>query len=158
MNVIDTLIFDRTLEDVQYVQQLNILNLAGMGTEQLAEYLSNLKGAYNASDLNRVESAVNYLVERLKITGNLINPLTKTSWTTYEYVTLSEAERYLHNIETIKSCFTLPDNVPDVPEDLNKLTFQEANDIEKILYVIDTIITNISQAWLYSGDIFSGEV
>lgn len=158
MSVIDTLIFDRTLDDVQYVQQLNTLNLSGMSTEQLTEYLSNLKGAYNASDLNRVESAVNYLIERLKITGNHINLLTKTSWNIREWMTLSEAMRYLHNVDTIKSCFTLPDNVPDVPEDLNKLTFQEANDIEEILYMVDTIITNISKAWLYSGDIFAGEV
>ena len=158
MSVIDTLIFDRTLVDVQYAQQLNTLNLSGMSTEQLAEYLSSLKGAYNAGDLNRVESAVNYLVERLKIAGNYLNLSIKTSWTTYEYVTLSEAERYLYNIDTIKSCFISPDDMPDVPAELDNLDFQEANDIEKILYMVDTIITNISQAWLYSGDIFSGEV
>lgn len=158
MSVIDTLVFDRTLEDVQYVQQLNTLKLSRMSTEQLTEYLSNLKGAYNASDLNRVESVVNYLIERLKITGNYLNLSTKTSWTTYEYLLFAEAERYLHNVDTIKSCFISPDNMPDVPTDLDNLNFQEANDIEKILYMVDAIITNIPQAWLYSGDIFTGEV
>lgn len=152
------LITDRTARDVQYVAELSAKGLENMTESELEEYLKGMKGAYNAGDLNRVESAVNYLIERLKITGNYLNLLTKTSWTIHEYVALSEAKRYLHNVETIKNCFISPDNMPDVPTDLDNLDFQEANDIEKILYMVDAIITNIPKAWLYSGDIFAGEV
>lgn len=152
------LITDRTARDLRYVAELSAKGLENMTESELEEYLKGMKGAYNAGDLNRVESAVNYLVERLKITGNYLNLSIKTSWTIYEYVTLSEAERYLHNVETIKNCFISPDDMPDVPANLDNLDFQEANDIEKILYMVDAIITNIPQAWLYSGDIFLGEV
>ena len=47
---------------------------------------------------------------------------------------------------------------PNVPPDMEKLTYQEANDIEQILTDIDRLITNMTFAWVYSGDLYSGEV
>lgn len=158
MSVIDILIIDRTENDVAYAQQLNAAKLSRMTLEQITEYLNGLKGAYNANDLNRVETAIEYLIERLKTVGHYLELSTKTVWEISEYVTKKDSERYLNNVTAIKSCFTAPVDMPNVPTDLNKLTFQEANDIEESLYMVDTIITNIPQAWLYSGDIFAGEV
>lgn len=158
MSVIDTLIVDRTENDVTYAQQLNTAKLSLMTLEQITEYLNGLKGAYNANDLNRVETAIEYLIERLKFVGHYLELNTKTVWEISEYVTKSDSERYLSNVATIKSCFATPSDMPEVPTDLDKLTFQEANDIEQIILMVDTIITQISKAWLYSGDVFSGEV
>lgn len=158
MSVIDTLIVDRTENDVAYAQQLNAAKLSLMTPEQITEYLNGLKGAYNANDLNRVETAIEYLIERLKTVGHYLELSTKTVWEISEYVTKSDSERYLGNVAIIKSCFATPSDMPEVPTDLDKLTFQEANDIEQIILMVDTIITQISKAWLYSGDVFSGEV
>ena len=47
---------------------------------------------------------------------------------------------------------------PPVPNDMEKLTYQEANDIEKILEDIDRLLTDAAQAWFYSGDLYAGEV
>ena len=49
-------------------------------------------------------------------------------------------------------------NTPDVPADMESFTYQEANNIEKILLDIDTLLTGIEQSWFYSGDVYSGEV
>ena len=38
------------------------------------------------------------------------------------------------------------------------LTYTWANDIEQILMDIDVLLTNIAAGWLYSGEIYSGEV
>lgn len=152
------LITDRTAADVEHARLLSAKGLENMTSAELEECLSGLKGAYNASDLNRVESAVQYLVNRMFITGN--NPFVdvKTAWTNNEWVTENEATRYLHNIEVLRKAFVAPSNMPEVPQDLNDLTYQDANNIELILEMIDTIITNISKTWYYSGDIYAGEV
>ena len=60
---LDDLIFDRTQSDVSRVQSLTQKMIAGTATEaEKAEWLGGkMKGAYNASDLNRVCAAVDYL-------------------------------------------------------------------------------------------------
>lgn len=59
---LDNLIFDRTQSDVNRVQFLTQKMIAGTATEaEKAEWLGGMKGAYNASDLNRVCAAVDYL-------------------------------------------------------------------------------------------------
>ena len=158
MSIIDTLITDRTEEDIQYAQQLNTLNLASMSSAQLTEYLAGLKGTYNAVDLNRVETAVEYLVEKLKNFEIFLTVDTKTSWNPIEWMTPSEATRYLDNISTLRSCFAIPSDMPEVPYDLENLTIIEANNIEKILVMVNDIMLGIARAWFYSGDIYSGEV
>ena len=152
------LITDRTLEDVRLVSQLNQLNLSGMSEEQLTEYLSGLKGAYNATDLNRVESAVAYLVERLKIIGYYLNLDTKTLWSVSEWLTTKDSIRYLGNVQAIKDCVAATEDMPEVPESLDQLDYNKANDIEKILMLVNDIITNVTKAWFYSNDLYSGEV
>ena len=70
MSIIDTLITDRTPADAALVRSLNATGWAAMTDEQRALYLSEgLKGAYKASDLNRVNAAMDYLVGRLKSRG-----------------------------------------------------------------------------------------
>lgn len=63
--VIDTLITDRTAADVARVHELAVKGYAGMTAAELAEWLAGVKGAYNAVDLNRVGTALNYLRDRL---------------------------------------------------------------------------------------------
>lgn len=63
--IIDTLITDRTAADVARVHELAVKGYAGMTVAELAEWLAGMKGAYNAVDLNRVGTALNYLRDRL---------------------------------------------------------------------------------------------
>lgn len=66
--IIDTLITDRTAADVARVHELAVKGYAGMTAAELAElaeWLAGMKGAYNAVDLNRVGTALNYLRDRL---------------------------------------------------------------------------------------------
>lgn len=43
------------------------------------------------------------------------------------------------------------------PDSANDLTWQEANDIEKILVDVDELLTRMA-AWFYSGELYAGEV
>ena len=86
------------------------------------------KGAYNYSDLNRVERAVKEISE---IVG--LGLVTKTDWTIQDIPSTVEMVRYLQNISTIRELIPDVSNIPDVPVTMNNLTFDSANNIEKIL-------------------------
>lgn len=137
MSIIDTLITDRTQTDVD----------AG-----------NEKGSYQASDLNRVGAAMNYVAERLLSAGYDPHIHPKTDWTDAEWPTPQTMTRYLSDLEELRRQFAVLASTPQVPADMAGLTVKEANDIEKILEDIDLLLTNAAQAWFYSVELFSGEV
>lgn len=63
--IIVTLVTDRTQADVERVRELAAKGFSAMTSDEQAEWLAGMKGAYNASDLNRVGTALNYLAGRL---------------------------------------------------------------------------------------------
>ena len=137
MSIIDTLVTARTQADVD----------AG-----------NAKGTYKASDLNRVGAAMNYVADRLREQGYDPHISPKTDWMDGEWVTPADEAVYLGDLAELRKQFTLYETTPEVPPDLEKLNYIEANSIEQILVDIDALLTNIAAGWLYSGEIYSGEV
>src|SRR5699024_3533206 len=117
-----------------------------------------LKGTYNASDLNRVGNAVNYVAGRLESAGYSAPVDPKIDWLESDIPTESSMERYLEDVDTIRSTLTVLPGTPDVPENMVGLTYEEANDIERILLAVDDLITNMINAYLYSNEINCGEV
>ena len=152
------LITDRTQTDVDYVIRLSQKGWSGMTAEEKAEWESDLKGAYNASDLNRVGNAVNYVAGRLEDAGYTVSVNPKIDWLESDVPTESSMEQYLKNVETIRNTLTVPSNTPNVPDDMEGLTYEEANDIERILLAVDALITNMINAYFYSNEINCGEV
>ena len=152
------LITDRTQTDVDYVIRLSQKGWSGMTAEEKAEWESDLKGAYNASDLNRVGNAVNYVAGRLEDAGYTVSVNPKIDWLESDVPTESSMEQYLKNVETIRNTLTVPSNTPNVPDDMEGLTYEEANDIERILLAVDALITNMINAYFYSNEIVCGEV
>ena len=47
---------------------------------------------------------------------------------------------------------------PPVPESIEGLTWQKANDIEQILFDINALLNNMENSFVYSGEVYSGEV
>ena len=116
-------------------------------------------GYYNVSDLNRVEQAFEYLQTKMNGEYGFNLALTiKTDWTKSDNITESNIEAYRQNVATIRSAITVTNDTPDTPSTMRFLTAKEANDIEKILQAVEVLLDNISAAWFYSGEIYSGEV
>ena len=115
-------------------------------------------GHYNATDLNRVCGAVQYVAERLRTIGYAINIAPKTDWTISDIPRAAQMERYLQDVTTIRAALTLGPTVPPVPGDMDGLTVTEANNIERILLDVEAAINRISAAWFYSGELYGGEV
>lgn len=83
------------------------------------------KGAYNYSDLNRVERAV---AEYSRKQGMSLT--TKTDWTMWDVPQVADMARFLSNIKTIRDSIG---NSITLPDSMNGLTYTNANNIEKIL-------------------------
>ena len=83
------------------------------------------KGAYNYSDLNRVERAV----AEISALANL-GLTTKTDWTMWDVPRVSDMQRYLSNIVRIR---TFCGSSIELPATMDKLDYIDANNIEKIL-------------------------
>ena len=116
-------------------------------------------GYYNVSDLNRVEQAFEYLQTKMNGEYGFNLALTiKTDWTQSDNITESNIEAYRQNVATIRSAITVTNDTPETPSTMRFLTAKEANDIEKILQAVEVLLDNISAAWFYSGEIYSGEV
>lgn len=150
------LITDRTQEDVNLV--LTLRQLGSMTEEERALWDGDLKGAYNAGDLNRVGAAMQYLKERFTQQGYLCRISPVIDWATSDIPSPADAAAYLGNVSTLRGMFALPAGTPSVPADMEKFSYQEANNIERILEVLDQLLTNSIAAAFYSGDLYAGEI
>lgn len=92
------------------------------------------KGAYNYSDLNRVERAVSEIsdIEGLRLS-------TKTDWAMWDVPTKADMNRYLSNIRTLKTLYGSDIEIPDTMENL---TYETANNIERIILAAYEAITS----------------
>lgn len=129
-------------------------------TDRTAEDVANktAKGFYNASDLNRVGAAVQYVAERFSAQGYTVAVSPKTDWLASDIPTASELETYRQNIATLRSLIAVMKSTPETPETMRFLDYIKANDIERILLDLDALLTNAAAAWYQSGELFAGEV
>lgn len=160
MSVIDTLVYDRTQADVDRVLELNQKGISGMTTEELAEYLAGMKGAYNAADLNRVGQALLFLQNQLNSYGYAVTVSMKTNWTRTDAPTLAQLTSYLTQVGKIRSVLEVFSDTPAVPSTMNKLTWEDANKIEKILWDVQRVIDQIVAGFWQSNafTMWSGSV
>ena len=119
----------------------------------------NEKGTYRSADLNRVGFAVQYLVDYLFQHGITVDVYPKRDWTDMGHPTPSDMRIYLNDISTLRAALKLPKDMATVPEDMVNLTYQEANDIESILVVLDEMIgkmISVVDAGWTSGMAYTG--
>lgn len=154
---LEHLITDRTAHDVDRVRILAAKAWQDMTAEERAEWLSPMRGSYNYTDLNRVEEAVAYVAGRLNEYGYLSFLPTTRTWSATDILTASDLSKYLGNVAVLRRAITVWASTPIVPSG-NGFGANEANDLEQILVDVDLVLTRISQAWFYSGDLYSAEV
>lgn len=152
------LITDRTERDVERWRILHSKGFDAMTEEEKTEWQTALKGAYNFVDMNRVETAVDFLTSRLLELGHYIAPEVKTTWTATDHPTKTDIDRYFGNVALIRSILPMYATTPKAPTTQKKMDYLVANDIEHILSDVDRRINGIKQSWLYAGDVFTGEM
>ena len=121
-------ITDRSILDIQKLQEYDEIGYKNLTTEQKDEWLSGMKGALNSSDLNRIESNQQYIFTLL---SNQYILTFKTNWLMTDFVEDSDENRILMNLKTLMQPFNFEEE-PQVPEKpLNY--FEKINQIENII-------------------------
>lgn len=151
------MITDRTQMDVDRWKELKAKGWDGMTAEEQAEWSTSLRGCYNYTDMNRVESAVEYVANRLIEVGYPVYPVVKKNWQLSDKPTRADFARYMQNIADIRGAMATYPTTPAAPTTNQQLTYQLANDLEKILVDIDELVTLLVNAYFYCGEIYAGE-
>lgn len=152
------LITDRTQLDVNRRAELKAKGWQGMTEAEKTEWQTSLKGGYNYTDMNRVESTVEYVANKLTLAGYVVTPVVKKDWVITDKPTINDIKRYMKNVADIRNALGAVSSTPEAPTIEQKLNYQLANDIEQILLSVDELITWMVNAYFYSGDLYSGEV
>ena len=183
------LITNRTASDAERAKSLLDKGWSNMTETEREEFISGMIGAYNHTDLNRVESAVQFVNDYLNaLQGNLdtyreaqfvasdphwmvpfehpVTLETKTDWSISDLPAESDLERYLRNVSELTDRIPIVKNLPST---MDRLTIDGANEIERTIlaeheagqsYETETkrLIGNTAKSYVYSGEIFGGEL
>ena len=165
---------DRAVDDTYHVA-LTAANAAGTSTNfDLTLYYGLLtlvtdrtamdvanktaKGFYNATDLNLVGAAVEYVAGRFQALGYVCPVSVKKDWSESESTTASLMETYRQNIATLRRQIAVMQSTPETPETIRQLDYIRANNIEQILLDLDALINKLIKSWYFSGELYAGEV
>ena len=152
MSVIQDLIFDRNQNDVNRVEELTHKILAdginSLTPAEVSEYMGGMKGSYNTTDLNRVAEAEKYIADRFHEYGYLTPGYADITrrWNPLGIPKVSDLTPYLSNLTVLKTTIPVVDG--NVPPDFQKMTYEEANDIEKLLFDLDAMLTSMSKVFV----------
>lgn len=118
----------------------------------------NDRGTYNASDLNRVNTAMAYLDRWLSEAGYITGYANQDiAWAMDDIPLQAQMADYLSNVGAIGGTFPLA-NAPAIPASMEFLTHEGANHMERVLVLTDQIRARLKRSPFVSGEIFCGEV
>ena len=137
-----------------YVQYTGVMLEAGDTAHEYVPYTAALptpvrKGAYNYTDLNRVELCVAELARELSL-----DLVTKTDWAEWDVPTKDDMDRFLSNVVAVRAAGSPLATTPDAPRSMAKLDHVGANNIEKIIADIDIMVNHLFRC----GELYCGEV
>ena len=139
------LIFDRTQADVDYALTLE---------SESVHMDENLRGAYNSSDRNRVASAINFLLDRLRDNGYKLTGSVKSDWKEGDIVKSSDNEDVIARLKDISR--VLPHISLEIPDDLDYLNWRKANAVERVLFEMFENYDRLLDFWLWCGEGYAG--
>lgn len=146
------LVYDRTAQDVETART------------QRGTTLTPLKGCYNITDLNRVEAATKTLAAALTAAGYPVEiaPVLKGSkaedreWREGDIVRRAQWTTYLDNVQKLRDVYYTLAETGELPKPTDKLDYQGANTIEKILADIDLLIGCMKASYRRCGTFRAG--
>lgn len=112
-----------------------------------------LKGCLNLLDLNRIESNIAYLAEKMESYSYAPNIHGK-QWGRSDMPNQNDMSRIIENIHALVSAFYSPDAPPSLPTTM--LSYNDINAIEENLYLIKELLDCMASSFKKVGTIKSG--
>lgn len=116
--------------------------------------LSELKGCFNVTDINRIENNIRYIADRLNVL-KYTNTIETKSWDMYGLPNITEITRLINNVSKIITAYYRPADAPQLPNTL--LTYEQVNALEKMLYMIKHLIDEEENEFRHCGTFNCGE-
>ena len=154
MSALDELITNRSNAELQAAQSIRHIKYADMTAEQKQVYNSGL-GAYRYTDVNRVGAACAEIYAIVTGYGYTVPNYTalRQNWTDSERFMPSDAQQYLATINAIKQAFNASQSIP---ASMQHISYEDANNIEKLLQEVDALFKRISSVFIRSGVYYGG--
>lgn len=132
-------VYNRTQRHVDRLKLLQRKGYANLSTSEREEYHGSAAlGAYNYTDINRVETAVAEIAPLYGLHMTTVTDRTYWSVPVMAADAHGNMTRYLNNVATIRDVALAVDNTlefPELPGSMNYMTWEMANNIEKTLHM-----------------------
>ncbi len=130
---------------------MNNPNLDPLITDRTAQDVATRteKGFYNVSDIQRINSYIEYLSDVLGLN------LTVTGVSLGQALTRAQMDDIISNVNAIRAAWYVASDTPQTPIAVN-WDYKKANNIEKILLVLDEFYQSTQIDKLYSGTFRAG--
>ena len=130
---------------------MNNPNLDPLITDRTAQDVATRteKGFYNVSDIQRINSYIEYLSDVLGLN------LTVTDVSLGQALTRAQMDDIISNVNAIRAAWYVADDTPITPIAVN-WDYVKANNIEKILKALDEFYQSTQIDKLYSGTFRAG--
>ena len=144
-----TPIYDRMMSDVKFaLQKIEEWRKSG------ATDTTDLKGCFNASDMNRIEQNIKYLSDELAKLYYFASVSIKT-WDRSSMPTKADVDRIISNVNKIITSYYQTSDAPALPSTL--LTITDVNSLEKNLYKIKMILDGMIFSFRECDTFYCGE-
>lgn len=154
-SVIDGMITDRTSDDVRRLAALCAKGWHNLTEGEREEYLTAcLRGAYNASDLNRVGMALHFVAEALAAWGYAVRINASTGWQQEDLFYAADLKSYLEDVERLRARLAAYQTTPETPDKVNHYT--EANAVEQIICDVYELLQKMIAGYRYCNTFYSG--
>lgn len=152
------LVYDRTQEDVDGAREIRARyqSLADWSGLTAAEAAQLERGTLTYKTMNRVASAVSELAQRLVSGGYSVGKLSTRKYEETDAISRSDWAQYLANVQTIRDAFYTLKETKELPSAEDKLGFNSANTIEKILADIELLIGKMNEDYRRCGAFRTG--
>lgn len=149
-----TAITDRTQADVDKLKALFKKGLAGMTTAEKALINSGHKGGFGWADYNRIGSAIQELAGLLNNLGYAVAVTARDDWAEGESPNATARAALLVDLNALKNKLYGTFLLPAMWE---YLTFEDANNAERLLLQIEKNIYAIGASYVFCGEAYAGE-
>lgn len=119
---------------------------------------SDLIGALNVSDLNRIESNTEWMHDQLLSYGYSTTVVDiKTDWVEADLMYLDDIDRIRQNVKNVvEAYYALADN-PEITLGDDKLTTTHINTLEHNLYNLNIVLQRMLESFRRSGTFRAGQ-
>ena len=157
MRVIVTMITDRTQQDAALAESIYRRTWQDLTEEERAAYSAGLKGAYKASDLNRVGLALITVRDRLRTHGIDVPAEVRTDYEANEVITSAAMTDYIKSVNAVYAA--VQTNAPEPPKSMENLTWEGANNIERAIIAVDDVLESREIGWIYAdAELYAGDM